>query len=187
MNDEKLTQMPRVDERRPFENARWNQFANVWNGHRAADMTLVDADGAPLIVSDPTGKTVGLGGGVMTAGGGGIQLSGTQRHIGDAIVTPDGIDADTDDYAPDGLATARVLRLSTDASRELSGIAAQPAGTVISIYNVGTNDLVLKNDDAASVEANRILLPGATDLTLGPDDAIQLIYDDISERWRRFG
>lgn len=188
MNDEKLAQIPRVDVRKPFDGARWNALANVFNGHRAADLTLVDADGAPLIASDPTAKTVGIAG-TTTADANGIQTgnveaTGTQRHTGAGVVTPAQITANTNDYTPTGLASARVLRLSTNASRNLTGIVAQPTGTVLSLCNVGASDLVLVHESGASLAANRFVLPGSANLTLTANGAAQLIYDGTSARWR---
>lgn len=183
MNEEKLAQIPRVDARQPFDNSRWNALANVLNGNRAADLSLVDEDGAPLVTSDPTAKTVGLGGSA-TADATGFRVDGAQRYGGAAIVTPAQLTANTNDYNPTGLGSARMLRLSTDAARNLTGIVAQSV-TVLSICNVGAFNLVLVHD-ATSTAANRFLLPGNVNLTLPPNGGTQLIYDGTSLRWRTF-
>ena len=54
------------------------------------------------------------------------------------VISPTQISANTDDYNPTGLATASVLRLSTDASRNLTGLQGGAAGRLIVIENVGS-------------------------------------------------
>lgn len=99
-------------------------------------------------------------------------------------ITPTQIAANTNDYAPTGIATASVLRLSTDASRDLTGITTGADGRILVIVNVGSFDIVLKND-ATSTAANRFLLGG--DYTLPAGQAITLIYDSTAVRWRPLG
>jgi hypothetical protein len=105
-----------------------------------------------------------------------------QFQLSNAI-TPAQLTANTDNYSPTGLSTASVLRLSTDASRNLTGIAAQPAGTRLTICNVGTQDLVLIHD-ATSTAANRFFCPGSVNKTLNTNDSVDIWYDSSSTRWR---
>lgn len=100
------------------------------------------------------------------------------------VISPAALAANTDDWAPDDLADADVIRASTDASRNLTGIVAPESGfQALLLYNVGTFDLVLQHD-ATSTAANRFYCPGSADLTLRPDAAVLLIYDLTSSRWR---
>lgn len=99
------------------------------------------------------------------------------------ILSPTQIAANTPNYNPTGLATATLLRLSTDASRDLSGILAQANGTVLWLCNVGAFNIVLKHD-VTSTAANRFLCPNSVDLTLLPNMALPIIYDGVSTRWR---
>lgn len=107
----------------------------------------------------------------------------TGAHVDTGIVTPAQIAANTDDYDPAGLAAARVLRLSTDASRNLTGIVAGVTGRRLLLLNVGTQDLVLKHD-TTSTAANRFFGPGSADFTLTANSAVELWYDITSLRWR---
>jgi hypothetical protein len=100
------------------------------------------------------------------------------------VITPAQIVANTDDYNPTGLATATVLRLSTDVSRNLTGIVAQSQGRVFQLHNIGAADLVLKND-ATSTADNRFKF--GADVTLNPDEGIEIWYDATSLRWRSSG
>lgn len=80
------------------------------------------------------------------------------------VISPAQITSNQNDYAPTGFSTASTLRLSTDASRNLTGIAAGTDGRTIIIHNVGAQSLVLKND-IASTAANRFLFGADTTLT----------------------
>jgi len=100
-------------------------------------------------------------------------------------ITPAQITANQNNYNPANLATASVLRLSTDASRNVTGLAGGADGRVLSIHNVGTNNVVLKNQDAASTAANRFAF--GTDLTIAADQSVAVIYDATSQRWRAAG
>lgn len=113
---------------------------------------------------------------INTASGG---ASMTVTWTGD--ISPTQIAANTDNYAPTGLSTAAVLRLSTDASRNLTGITGGTDGRVLLLLNVGSFNLVLV-DDATSTAANRFQLSG--DITLLPSEGIALWYDSTSSRWR---
>jgi len=94
------------------------------------------------------------------------------------------ITANQNDYNPANLATASVLRLSSDASRNITSLAGGADGRIITVMNVGTNPIVLKNDDGATgTAANRFALTG--DLTLAAKQSAMLMYDSTSFRWRQ--
>lgn len=100
----------------------------------------------------------------------------------EGAISPAQIGADQNDYAPSGLAGANVLRLSTDASRSLSGLAGGTAGRIVVIQNIGGNALLLRNENAASSAANRFAL--FADITLGANQCALLQYDAGASRWR---
>ena len=101
-----------------------------------------------------------------------------------SILTPPQITGNTDNYNPVGLTTCNVLRLSTDASRNLTGLVAFPA--LILLSNVGAQDLVLVHD-ATSTAANRFYCPGSANFTLSANDSVFIWYDIVSSRWRVLG
>jgi hypothetical protein len=107
-----------------------------------------------------------------------VKLTGT--------ITPTQISANTNDYAPTGFSTAYKLRLSTDASRNLTGLAGGAEGRDIVISNVGSFPLVLKNQSSSSSAANRFAL-GGVDLTLVAGASVEMIYDGTSSYWRMLG
>lgn len=101
------------------------------------------------------------------------------------VITPAQIAANQNDYAPAGIATAETLRLSSDASRNITGLVDARAGVVKTIVNVGTNPIVLKNADAGSSAANRFDFSG--DVTLAGKQAALLRYDGTDSRWKLIG
>lgn len=100
-----------------------------------------------------------------------------------ADISPAQLTANTDNYAPTGIDTCSVLRVSTDASRNLSGITNGADGRILFLMNVGANPLVLLHDQL-STAANRFLCPSGVSFTLPANGGIQLVYDAGSSRWR---
>ena len=98
-------------------------------------------------------------------------------------ISPTQIAANTDNYDPTGLSTAAVLRLTTDASRNITGLAGGADGRIVVIHNVGSFNIVLK-DETTSTAANRFAL--SADVTLVPDNVCVLQYDSTTSRWRAF-
>lgn len=138
----------------------------VGSGDDAYDNLTVGADGAfPIALAS---ETLGIN-------------WFTFRLLND--ITPSQITSDQDNYAPTGIATASVLRLSTDASRNITGITTGADGRVLILLNVGSNNVVLK-DDTTSTAANRFQLNG--DVTIRADSGCALWYDSTSSRWRLF-
>ena len=99
-------------------------------------------------------------------------------------LSPSQITANQNDYNPANLATASVLRLTTDASRNITSLAGGADGRIITIMNVGSFPIVLKNDDGSTgTAANRFALPG--DVTLAAKQNVILMYDSTASRWRQ--
>ena len=99
-------------------------------------------------------------------------------------ITPTQITANQNDYNVDKLKLVSRLRLSTDASRNMTGLVGGYEGRILIIHNVGSFDLVLKNQDLNSSAQNRFLF--GSDLTVGADHSAALWYDGVSSRWRLF-
>lgn len=110
----------------------------------------------------------------------GIALTQNVALSGD--ISPTQITANQNDYNPTGLSTASVLRLTTDASRDITGLTGGADGRLIVITNVGSFAMVLKDESGSSTAANRFAL--AADITLATDQSVVLQYDSTSSRWR---
>jgi hypothetical protein len=79
---------------------------------------------------------------------------------------------------------ATVWRLSSDAPREITGIAGGWSGRVLKIINVGEKKIILRNQHAGSTPANRIITRTDGDVVLDADGVLEMIYDSVSSRWR---
>lgn len=97
-------------------------------------------------------------------------------------ISPTQLAANTNDWAPTGFSTASTVRLSTDASHNITGLAGGADGRIIILHNVGSFSAVLTNEDGASTAANRFLFGG--DMTLTTNTSVTLRYDATSSRWR---
>ncbi len=97
-------------------------------------------------------------------------------------LTPPQILIDQNNYSPTGLSTASTLRLSTDASRNITGLAGGSDGRVLTLHNVGAFNWTLVDESASSTIGNRFAL--TSNLTIPPDTSITLQYDGTSFRWR---
>lgn len=111
-------------------------------------------------------------------------ITGTLALTGD--ISPTQLAANTDDWAPTGLSGASVIRASTDASRNLTGLTGGADGRVIALANVGAQALVIKHD-VTSTAANRFYCPGNADVTLAANTTVLIQYDSTSSRWRVIG
>lgn len=98
-------------------------------------------------------------------------------------VTPAQITADQNDYAP---GVARIYRLSSDASRTITGLVAGVNGEGRQVINVGGNNIVLAHESASSTAANRFLTSTGANVTVAPNEAVGLMYDGTDSRWRVF-
>src|SRR5688572_2182430 len=99
--------------------------------------------------------------------------------------TPTQITASQNDYGFSGGTAANILqRLSSDASRNITGISGGADGKQYVLANVGSFDIALTNDDASSSAANRIYTGTGATLTLAPNELVEMVYDSVSSRWR---
>jgi hypothetical protein len=98
-------------------------------------------------------------------------------------LTPSMISSNQNDYNPTDLADANVLRLASDAQRNITGLSyGWSGGRVIVVLNVGNNPITLVNESASSTANQRFSL--GEDVTLNASESISLVYDMTSLRWR---
>lgn len=95
-------------------------------------------------------------------------------------VSPAQITANQNNYEPTDLDIAAVLRINSDARRNITGLAQGADGRVIWIFNVGTFPIVFTWEDTNSTAANRF----AFGVTLGGAQGMEIMYDSTSSRWR---
>jgi len=104
----------------------------------------------------------------------------TTKEINILSASPVQITANQNNYS---VADYSIWRLNTDASRNITGFVAENYKK-LTIINVGSNDIVLKNQDVSSTAGNRIITGTGADITLVADDVALLWYDNTDSRWR---
>lgn len=98
-----------------------------------------------------------------------------------AVTTPAQITANQNDYGA-LIHSGCVLRLSSDAARNITGMTGGFEGRVVIIHNVGSFNITLVDESVLSSAANRFAL--IADLVLIQDQSCILHYDNTSTRWR---
>lgn len=122
-----------------------------------------------------------------------IDITGTLSVSGQD--TPAQITSDTNNYT--GADGGMVIRLSTDASRTitgmrtgyfdlLTGISNTTSPSLRIIHNVGSFDIVFADESGSSDAEHRFALAGEN-LTISPDESVIFVYDTTSDRWRAAG
>lgn len=125
----------------------------------------------------------------MRANGGTKFSTVPQELVMAGVITPAQIAANQNDYAPADSVTATkttvlasILRLSSDASRNITGMVDPRDGVVKTLINVGANPIVLKNADVGSTAANRFDF--GADVTLAAKQSAKIRYDGTDSRWK---
>lgn len=98
-------------------------------------------------------------------------------------LSPAILSADENDYNPAGLAGTSVLRLSSDASRSITGLSGGGDGRIVVFVNAGANPIVLKDAGAGSSAGNRFAF--GADVTLAAKQSALLWYDAMDSRWKK--
>ncbi len=103
--------------------------------------------------------------------------------VPDLVVTPAQLTANQNDYDP-GAGT--IVRASSDAARDITGVVAGVSGQRRQWVNVGSNNVVLKHASGSSAAANQFLNATGADITLGANEAADTWYDATSTKWRAY-
>lgn len=109
---------------------------------------------------------------------GNASVGGTLATTG--VISPSQLVANTNDWAPTGLSGASIIRFSTDARRNITGLTGGATGRAIILHNVGTFPAVFKFEDSNSTAANRF----AFGCSLGGGQSLEISYDATTARWR---
>lgn len=145
--------------------------ATTANGFVSAVAGAGDTMDVTALVSGTAGNTIATTETSANASWGGATLSGGNN--------------DTIGYAPTGWSASTTVRASSSASYNLHGFDATALQQRKRIMNVGSFNIVIKHQSTTETTAtNRIICPGATDITVSGDDVLDLEYDATTTRWR---
>ena len=96
-------------------------------------------------------------------------------------ISPTQLTGNQNNYDPSR--TADVWRLSSDASRTITGIAGPWSSRQVTISNVGSFNIVLANQSVSSTDVYRIVTGTGADVTVAPSEVVTLVYDSTTQRW----
>jgi len=77
-----------------------------------------------------------------------------------------------------------VLRLSSDASRTITGFGGGEQGRFLCLINVGSFNIIIANQSGSSTATNRVITGTGANITMEADDVMKLYYDSTTARWR---
>lgn len=155
---------------------------------RGATAGWASAGGGTVILTDLAGNfgaVTGAATGTLITrnalvGAVAISSGGVVESVTYPATTNAQIVANTDNYA---IGTGSFFRLTSDAQRNITGIAGGWSGRSLKLANRGSFNLVLVNNSGSSTATNRIKTQTGTDLVLSPDGMVELIYDATDGFW----
>lgn len=100
------------------------------------------------------------------------------------VISPTQLTTNQNDYNPTGIDTANIIRMSSNASVDITGMGVVSSLLFKKIYNVGSFNIVLKHQNGGSIAVNRFTIPGGADYTIQPDYSVDIFYDSVSTTWR---
>jgi len=107
--------------------------------------------------------------------------TGGSDAVTNVVVSPSQITGNQNDYSP---GTGDIVRLSSDAARNITGITAGSSGDVRVLVNVGSFTITLVHQSTSSTAANRFLVSFGADYLLAANAAAVIVYDATTSRWR---
>lgn len=158
---------------------------------RAAENFTASAQGTYITFqTTPTGSTTVADRMLITAAGNvgvGTTAPNTLLDLNGNLATratsPAQITADQNDYNPGAFT---FIRLSSDASRNITGLAGGVDGYIRTFRNVGSSNIVFQHQNVGSAAANRLILGAGSDFTLAADQSVSFIYDATTQRWQQY-
>ena len=109
-----------------------------------------------------------------------LHIPGAVTLLGDVAASLTG---STNNWNPHS-STSCIIRVTSDATGAITGIAGGDDGRVLMLVNVDVNSFTIHHQSGSSSAANRIITHTAGSIQVGENDTAILIYDATSSRWR---
>lgn len=106
-----------------------------------------------------------------------------QRLVMSGILSPAQITSNQNNYNPAGFGTCNVLRINSDAARDITGLVASANSQTLLVLNSGGFPITLKHESASSTAVNRFTFASGNDLILNRTGMMWLFYDQTNARW----
>lgn len=104
-----------------------------------------------------------------------LEESGISKETTPTQITADQNDYDASDY--------NSIRLSSDATRTITGISGGVQGRKLRIFNVGSYAIFLSNNNVLSAAENRFSFSNGRNALIAPGSNTTIYYDDTQLRW----
>lgn len=82
------------------------------------------------------------------------------------------------------LGTGGIIRISSDAARNITGFAATSSGDARLLVNTGSFTITLVHQSSSSTASNRIICVGSANLEIQSQGSVVVYYDGTDSRWR---
>lgn len=166
------------------DGSAWVQFGSGSSG-APTDATFLTLTGNATLSSE---RVLSAGANIkMTDGGANSTLTIaalSEKFVTGGIISPAQLTGNQNDWSPTGLSTASVIRLSTDATfRIITGLDGGEPGRRVTLMNVGSYTVMLKDESASSTAGNRFAFDNQ-DWFILPGRSVELIYDATAAAWR---
>jgi len=167
-----------------YDGSAWVQFGSGASG-APTDATYLTLTGNGTLSGE---RVLSAGSNIkLTDGGANSTLTIaalSEKFVMGGIISPSQLTGNQNDWSPAGLSTASVIRLSTDATfRIITGLSGGEPGRRITLANVGSYTVMLKDESASSTSGNRFSFD-VQDWFILPGRSVELIYDATSAVWR---
>lgn len=97
------------------------------------------------------------------------------------VLTPAQITVDQNNYSPLGIMSAEVVRVSSDAARNITGIAAPAYGKHLLLTSISGFNITLVAGSGSSTTTNRFAFN--RDVVIPPNTSVRIFYDTTQARW----
>ena len=118
---------------------------------------------------------------VMSVAGRTGDITLDHRDIGNLPATLTQFTADQNNLS---LGTGGIIRLSSDAARNITGFSGGQSGDARLLVNVGSFAITLKHQSTSSNETNRIIGVSSADVAIPSQGSVVIYYDGTDSRWR---
>lgn len=103
------------------------------------------------------------------------------RDVGNLPITLTQFTANQDNL---DLGTGGIIRISSDAARNITGFVATSSGDARLLVNTGSFTITLVHQSSNSSANNRIICVGSANLEVQSQGSVVVYYDAIDSRWR---
>jgi hypothetical protein len=106
-------------------------------------------------------------------------------QIAEASIVRQTVTTDPNNYTATGFdkCIALFITYNLGGSSDFTGFVAPTGARRVLFANRGTGTIRLMHENILSTTTNRITAPGAANYTLDPGEAVELIYDTVTQRW----